>query len=106
MSPTDPARTLATQLPDTPSGARITLMGHVHRRRELATVSFLILRDRTGLAQIGNRWFARLAVPHRAAIQLGGNHNCDIQLAGHDLQRPRNVSYLLLPRHPRIGWAH
>ena len=52
MSPTDPARTLATQLPDTPSGARITLMGHVHRRRELATVSFLILRDRTGLAQI------------------------------------------------------
>jgi nondiscriminating aspartyl-tRNA synthetase len=27
-------------------------MGHVHRRRELAKVSFLILRDRSGLAQI------------------------------------------------------
>ncbi len=47
-----PLGTLATQLPDTPPGVRITLMGHVHRRRELATVSFLILRDRTGLAQI------------------------------------------------------
>lgn len=52
MSPSDPARTLAAQLPDTEPGARITLMGHVHRRRELAKVSFLILRDRTGLAQI------------------------------------------------------
>lgn len=52
MSSSDPARTLAARLPFTPPGARITLMGHVHRRRELATVSFLILRDRTGLAQI------------------------------------------------------
>lgn len=52
MSSSDPARTLAAQLPDTPAGARITLMGHVHRRRELATVSFLIVRDRTGLAQV------------------------------------------------------
>ncbi|MFE7195049.1 aspartate--tRNA(Asn) ligase [Microbacterium oxydans] len=52
MSPSDPARTLATELSTMPDGARITLMGHVHRRRELATVSFLILRDRTGLAQV------------------------------------------------------
>lgn len=52
MSPSDPARTLAAQLPDTPPGSRITLMGHVHRRRELAKVSFLILRDRSGLAQV------------------------------------------------------
>lgn len=52
MSPSDPARTLATELPTAPPGTRITLMGHVHRRRELATVSFLILRDRTGLAQV------------------------------------------------------
>ncbi|MFB8188087.1 aspartate--tRNA(Asn) ligase [Microbacterium sp. NPDC055988] len=52
MSITDPARTLATQLSETPPGSRVTLMGHVHRRRELAKVSFLILRDRSGLAQI------------------------------------------------------
>jgi nondiscriminating aspartyl-tRNA synthetase len=30
----------------------VTLMGHVHRRRELASVTFLILRDRTGVAQV------------------------------------------------------
>lgn len=52
MSTTDPARTLAAQLPETPPGSRVTLMGHIHRRRELAKVSFLILRDRSGLAQI------------------------------------------------------
>lgn len=28
------------------------LLGHVHRRRELATVAFLIIRDRSGLAQV------------------------------------------------------
>lgn len=52
MSPSDPVRTLAAQLTDTPSGSRVTLLGHVHRRRELAKVSFLIVRDRSGLAQV------------------------------------------------------
>jgi nondiscriminating aspartyl-tRNA synthetase len=52
MSPSDPVRTLAAQLADTPPGNRITLLGHVHRRRELAKVSFLIVRDRSGLAQV------------------------------------------------------
>ncbi|MEU4014974.1 OB-fold nucleic acid binding domain-containing protein [Microbacterium sp. NPDC028030] len=52
MSTSDPARTLAAHLPDAPPGARVTLMGHVHRRRELAKVSFLIVRDRSGLAQV------------------------------------------------------
>jgi nondiscriminating aspartyl-tRNA synthetase len=30
----------------------VSLQGWVHRRRELATVTFLVLRDRTGLAQV------------------------------------------------------
>jgi nondiscriminating aspartyl-tRNA synthetase len=34
------------------AGEQVTLQGWVHRRRELATVSFLILRDRSGLAQV------------------------------------------------------
>src|SRR4051794_38486222 len=34
------------------AGRTVTLSGWVHRRRLLSTVSFLILRDRAGLAQI------------------------------------------------------
>ncbi|MEV0890194.1 aspartate--tRNA(Asn) ligase [Promicromonospora sp. MEB111] len=47
-----PARTLARDLPDVPPGSVVRLQGWVHRRRELATVTFLVLRDRTGLAQV------------------------------------------------------
>ena len=51
---TDPARTrtLASALPHAADGAPVTLEGHVHRRRELARVTFLVVRDRTGLAQV------------------------------------------------------
>lgn len=45
-------RTLAADLAGTEPGRRVTIQGHVHRRRELASVSFLIVRDRTGLAQV------------------------------------------------------
>ncbi|MFI8523137.1 aspartate--tRNA(Asn) ligase [Promicromonospora sukumoe] len=47
-----PARTLARDLPSVPPGTVVRLQGWVHRRRELATVTFLVLRDRTGLAQV------------------------------------------------------
>ncbi|WP_036968281.1 aspartate--tRNA(Asn) ligase [Promicromonospora kroppenstedtii] len=43
---------LARDLPGVPAGSRVRLQGWVHRRRELATVTFLVLRDRTGLAQV------------------------------------------------------
>jgi nondiscriminating aspartyl-tRNA synthetase len=46
------ARTLASDLPTVPPGSAVRLQGWVHRRRELATVTFLVLRDRTGLAQV------------------------------------------------------
>ncbi|WP_136056283.1 aspartate--tRNA(Asn) ligase [Microbacterium sp. K24] len=52
MRSPDPARTLAAELAEASLGRRIMLEGHVHRRRELSKVSFLILRDRSGLAQI------------------------------------------------------
>ncbi|GMA25976.1 aspartate--tRNA(Asp/Asn) ligase [Luteimicrobium album] len=52
MRPPAPARTLAVELADAEPGTFVTLMGHVHRRRELATVAFLVLRDRSGLAQV------------------------------------------------------
>ncbi|WP_454858281.1 aspartate--tRNA(Asn) ligase [Promicromonospora soli] len=46
------ARTLASDLPAVPPGSAVHLQGWVHRRRALATVTFLVLRDRTGLAQV------------------------------------------------------
>ncbi|MFE6733617.1 aspartate--tRNA(Asn) ligase [Microbacterium sp. NPDC057650] len=47
-----PPRTLAAELTHAEPGSAIRLQGHVHRRRELATVSFLVIRDRSGLAQV------------------------------------------------------
>jgi cytochrome P450 len=35
-----------------PAGRRVTVQGWVHRRRRLSAVSFLIVRDRGGLAQV------------------------------------------------------
>ncbi|MGC5166259.1 aspartate--tRNA(Asn) ligase [Luteimicrobium sp. DT211] len=52
MRPPAPARTLAADLGAAEPGSTVTLRGHVHRRRELATVAFLVLRDRSGLAQV------------------------------------------------------
>jgi nondiscriminating aspartyl-tRNA synthetase len=51
-SPTAQVRTLCADLPRTPPGSTVRLQGWVHRRRELASVTFLVLRDRSGLAQV------------------------------------------------------
>lgn len=45
-------RTLAADLPSCPPGDPVLLQGWVHRRRELASVAFLVVRDRSGLAQV------------------------------------------------------
>lgn len=52
MRPPELARTLAGELVHAQPGSAVKLQGHVHRRRELAAVSFLVVRDRTGLAQV------------------------------------------------------
>jgi nondiscriminating aspartyl-tRNA synthetase len=46
-----PVRTLAADLPAR-AGERVTVEGWLHRRRTLKSVTFLILRDRTGLTQV------------------------------------------------------
>ena len=43
-------RVLAGDLGSVESGQPATLAGWIHRRRVLASVTFLVLRDRTGLA--------------------------------------------------------
>src|SRR5690349_3727858 len=45
-------RTTARALPHAVPDAPVRLQGWVHRRRELAAVTFLVVRDRTGLAQV------------------------------------------------------
>ena len=50
--PQPTARTLAADLSTSTPGSEVTLEGWVHRRRELARVTFLVLRDRSGLAQV------------------------------------------------------
>jgi len=45
-------RTLAAQLPNVPPGGQVRIQGWIHRLRTLATVTFLIVRDRSGLAQV------------------------------------------------------
>jgi len=45
------SRVLARELASVQPGERATLAGWIHRRRVLASVTFLVLRDRSGLAQ-------------------------------------------------------
>ncbi|WP_343036672.1 aspartate--tRNA(Asn) ligase [Flexivirga aerilata] len=45
-------RILAAELAATPIGSEVSLAGWMHRRRQLSGVSFLVLRDRSGLAQV------------------------------------------------------
>jgi nondiscriminating aspartyl-tRNA synthetase len=45
-------RTLTSALPHATPGSEVLLQGWVHRRRELAKVTFLVVRDRSGLAQV------------------------------------------------------
>ena len=45
-------RVLARDLATVQPGERATLAGWIHRRRVLASVTFLVLRDRSGLAQV------------------------------------------------------
>ncbi|MFE6869059.1 aspartate--tRNA(Asn) ligase [Kitasatospora sp. NPDC057692] len=48
---TDTARVLAAELPGR-IGGTVELAGWLHRRRALKSVTFLVLRDRSGLAQV------------------------------------------------------
>jgi nondiscriminating aspartyl-tRNA synthetase len=45
------SRVLSADLP-AHVGERVTIAGWLHRRRELKSVTFLVIRDRTGLAQV------------------------------------------------------
>ena len=54
-------RTLAADLPKA-AGTRVRVAGWVHRRRRLSALTFLVLRDRSGLAQVVVREPAGMAM--------------------------------------------
>jgi len=54
-------RTLARELPAQEPGSQVMLQGWVHRRRALASVTFVVVRDRSGLAQVVVKDAATLA---------------------------------------------
>ncbi len=53
-------------------GQRVTIAGWLHRRRELKSVTFLIIRDRAGLAQVVLPPDLPCAVPEETVLQVDG----------------------------------
>ncbi len=51
MEPTHGQRTLAAEIPGS-VGAQVRLTGWLHHQRQLAKVAFLLVRDRSGIAQV------------------------------------------------------
>jgi nondiscriminating aspartyl-tRNA synthetase len=78
-------RTLARDLPVAAPGTVVRLQGWVHRRRELATVTFLVLRDRTGLAQVVVRNGVERALevpPEETTVEVTGTVTSNPQAPG------------------------
>ena len=78
---TSKTRTLSADLPHVRPGSIVRLTGWVHRRRELSAVTFLILRDRTGLAQVVVK--SGIAVPpEETTVEVIGTATANAQAPG------------------------
>ena len=62
-------------------GETVRLQGWVHRRRELATVTFLVVRDRSGLAQVVVRDGSALP-PEETTVEVVGTATANPQAPG------------------------
>jgi nondiscriminating aspartyl-tRNA synthetase len=76
-----PPRTLARELPHAVPGGSVRLQGWAHRRRELASVTFLVVRDRTGLAQVVVKDGAALP-PEETPVEVVGTATANPQAPG------------------------
>ncbi|MET1060008.1 MAG: aspartate--tRNA(Asn) ligase [Nocardioides sp.] len=65
-------RTLCAALPHATPGDTVRLQGWVHRRRELAALTFLVVRDRTGLAQVVVKDAAIEVPPEETTVEVVG----------------------------------
>jgi nondiscriminating aspartyl-tRNA synthetase len=78
------ARTLAADLPDH-VGRTVALAGWLHRRRRLKTVTFVVLRDRSGLAQVvlpGDEAEALSGLPEETVLRVRGRVTANQQAPG------------------------
>jgi nondiscriminating aspartyl-tRNA synthetase len=75
------SRVLSADLP-AHVGTRITIAGWLHRRRELKSVTFLILRDRTGLAQVVLSPGQAAGLPEETVLQVEGLVTANEQAPG------------------------
>ena len=74
-------RTSARALPYATPGEPVRLQGWVHRRRELAAVTFLVVRDRTGLAQVVVKDGSELP-PEETPVEVVGTATANPQAPG------------------------
>ena len=65
------SRVLSAELPEH-VGEHVTIAGWLHRRRELKSVTFLIIRDRTGLAQVVLPPDSTCTAPEETVLQVAG----------------------------------
>ncbi|RYC13344.1 aspartate--tRNA(Asn) ligase [Nocardioides zhouii] len=119
-------RTLCHDLSASTPGAEVTLEGWVHRRRELARITFLVLRDRSGLAQVVLPAGADVP-PEETTVRVSGTATANAQAPGGveltdavvelltepaatppaELWRPRlDVSLPTLLDHAPVLWRH
>jgi nondiscriminating aspartyl-tRNA synthetase len=83
------SRVLSADLPER-IGDRVTIAGWLHRRRDLKSVTFLIIRDRTGLAQVVLPADPGCSYPEETVLQVEGLVTASEQApAGVELTEPR-----------------
>src|ERR1700733_12145198 len=76
------SRVLAADLPRH-VGEHVMISGWLHRRRDLKSVTFLILRDRSGLAQVVLRDpAAGTALPEETVLRVEGTVAASAQAPG------------------------
>jgi nondiscriminating aspartyl-tRNA synthetase len=80
------SRVLSADLP-AHVGERVTIAGWLHRRRELKSVTFLVIRDRTGLAQVvlpapAEPALADTALTEETVLQVSGLVTANEQAPG------------------------
>ncbi len=75
------SRIMAAELPEH-VGEHVMIAGWLHRRRELKSVTFLIIRDRTGLAQVVLPPDSACTAPEETVLQVAGVAVANAQAPG------------------------
>jgi nondiscriminating aspartyl-tRNA synthetase len=74
-------RVLCSELPSAAPGEPVRLRGWVHRRREMSALTFLVVRDRTGLAQVVVR-DGQSVPPEETPVEVVGTATANPQAPG------------------------